>query len=238
MASSARDAILALIKVVHVQSSYPADILENTSQRLAEILEDPRIRGLALRYAGHPALADDALQSTYYAVARLEHLGQIQNLRAYVCKALIREIHRERGQLGALVIDDFARIADEHQDAAGCHPAAPLSVEDAVCTSAQAEAWLERFAAQRDYLRAGVPSRSDDPDRYRAVICDAAGHLLYDGINGESSEADTNPTLRAAYPEYFDQPYAAPNTLHQRFRRARTDVRALLQAVVRRDELT
>jgi len=221
-----------------VHSIYPADILENARQQLAEIMKDPRVRGLALRYAGHPALADDALQSTYYAMARLEHLGQIQNLRAYVCKVLIREIRRERGQLRTIVIDDFARIADEHQDAAGCHPAASPSVEDAVCTSAQAEAWLERFAAQRDYLRAGVPSRSDDPDRYRGVISDAAGQVLCDGINGESSEADTNPALRVAYPEYFDQPDAAPNTLHQRFRRARTDVRALLQAVVRRDELT
>jgi DNA-directed RNA polymerase specialized sigma24 family protein len=221
-----------------VYSIYTVDIQAAARQQLAEILEDPRIRGLAMRYAGHPALADDALQSTYYAVARLEHLGQIQNLRAYVCKALIREIHRERSQLGAIVIDDFARIADEHQDAAGCHPAAPPSVEDAVCTSAQAEAWLERFAAQRNYLRAGVPARSADPDRYRAVICDAAGQLLYDGINGEPSEADTNPALRAAYPEYFNQPDAEPNTLHQRFCRARTDVRALLQAVVRRDELT
>ena len=189
-----------------MHSIYPADILENARQQLAEIMKDPRVRGLALRYAGHPALADDALQSTYYAMARLEHLGQIQNLRAYVCKVLIREIRRERGQLRTIVIDDFARIADEHQDAAGCHPAASPSVEDAVCTSAQAEAWLERFAAQRDYLRAGVPSRSDDPDRYRALICDAAGQVLYDGINGESSEADTNPALRVAYPEYFDQP--------------------------------
>jgi len=238
MASQARDAILAPTKVVHVHSSYPADILENTRQQLAEILKDPRIRGLALRYAGHPALADDALQSTYYAMARLEHLGQIQNLRAYVGKVLIREIHRERGQLGAIVIDDFARVADVHRDAPGCHPVPPPAVGDAVCATVQGEAWLERFAAQRDFLRAGVPSRSDDPDRYRAVICDAAGQVLYDAINGKSSEADTNPALRAAYPGYFDQPDAAPNTLHQRFRRARTDMRALLQAVVRRDELT
>jgi len=220
-----------------MHSFEPPDIRAVARQQLAEILEDPQIRDLALRYAG-PALADDALQSTYYAMARLEHLGQIQNLRAYVCKVLIREIHRERGQLGAIVIDDFARIADEHQDAAGCHPAASPSVEDAVCTSAQAEAWLERFAAQRDHLRAGVPARSDDPDRYRAVICDAAGQVLCDGINGESSDADSNGAFHAAYSEYFDQPDAAPNTLHQRFCRARTDVRALLQAVVRRDELT
>jgi hypothetical protein len=93
-------------------------------------------------------------------------------------------------------------------------------------------------SAQRDRLRAEVPARSDDPVRYRAVVCDAAGQVLRDGINGESSEADTNPALRAAYPEYFDQPDASPNTLHQRFGRARTDVRSLLQAVMSRDELT
>jgi DNA-directed RNA polymerase specialized sigma24 family protein len=75
-----------------VHSIYPADILENARQQLAEIMKDPRVRGLALRYAGHPALADDALQSTYYAMARLEHLGQIQNLRAYVCKVLIQAV--------------------------------------------------------------------------------------------------------------------------------------------------
>ena len=221
-----------------MHSIHPADILATARQQLAEILEDPRIRSLALRYAAHPALADDALQSTYYAMARLKHLDQIQNLRAYVRKVLIREIHRERGQLGAIVVDDFARVAEAHQEAAGCHPVPPPAVDDAVCATVQAEAWLERFAAQRDYLRAGVPARSDEPDRYRAVIYDAAGQVLYDGINGESSEADTNPALRAAYPGYFDQPDAAPNALYQRFRRARTDVRALLQAVVRRDELT
>ena len=221
-----------------MHSIYTVDIQAAARQQLAEILEDPRIRGLALRYARHPALADDALQSTYYAMARLEHLEQIQNLRAYFRKVLIREIHRERGQLGAIVIDDIAGIADVHQDAAGCHPAAPPSVEDAVCTSAQAEAWLERFAAQRNYLRAGVPARSADPDRYRAVICDAAGQVLYDGINGESSDADSNEAFRAAYPEYFAQPGASANLLHQRFRRARKDVKVFLQAVVDRDELT
>ena len=66
-----------------------------------------------------------------------------------------------------------------------------------------------------------------------------AGHAVSDdGINGEPSDADSNDTFRAAYPEYFAQPGAAANLLHQRFRRAREDVKALLQAVVRRDELT
>jgi hypothetical protein len=221
-----------------VYSIDPADIPAAARRQLAEIREDPRIKGLALRHAGHPALAADALQSAYYAMARLENLEQVTNLRAYFCKVLIREIHRERSQLGAALVDDFTRAMETHQDAAGCGPASPPAVDDAVCTSLQAQVWLARFAARRDRLRAGVPARSDDPGRYRTVVCDAAGQVLRDGINAEPSDADSNDTFRAAYPEYFAQPGASPDLLHQRFRRARVDVKALLQAIVNRDELT
>ena len=107
----------------------------------------------------------------------------------------------------------------------------------AVGTALQTHAWLERFAAQHDYLRAAVPGRSDQPDRYRAVIVAAAEQVLRDGINAEPSDADTNDAFRAAYPEYFDQPGGAPNRHHQRFRRAHEDVKTVLRAVVRRDEL-
>lgn len=216
----------------------PATTRATARQQLAEIREDPRIQRLAVRHAGHPALAGDALQSTYYAMARLESLEQIENLRAYFCKVLIREIHRERSQLGATLVDDFARVAEMHQDAAGHYPASPPSVDDAVCTSLQAQVWLERFAARCGRLRDAVPARSDDPARYRAVICDAAEQVLRDGINAEPSDADSNDAFRAAYPAYFNQLGASPDLCYQRFRRAREDVKALLQAVVSRDELT
>jgi DNA-directed RNA polymerase specialized sigma24 family protein len=221
-----------------VYSIDPEDVRAAALKQLAEILEDPRIQRLALRAAGHPDLAGDALQNTYYALARLQYLGQIVNLRAYVCTVLFREIRRERNQLGAALVDDFPQVVEAHQGTVGCQPASPLAVDDTACTSVQAQVWLERFAAQREGLRDAVPARSGDPARYRNVICDAAEQVLRDGINGEPSEADTNDGLRAAYPEYFDQPGAAPNTLHQRFRRAREDVKALLQAVVNHDELT
>jgi DNA-directed RNA polymerase specialized sigma24 family protein len=220
-----------------VHSIDPADTRPAALQQLAEIQEDPPIQRLALRYTGHPALARDGLQRAYYAMARLENLEQIQNLRAYFCKVLIREIYRERGQLGATLVDDFARVAEAHQDTAGCQPSPP-PVDETVCTSVQAQVWLERFAVQRECLRDAVPARSDDPTRYRTMICTAAEQVLREGINGEPSEADTNPVLRAAYPEYFDQPDASANTNHQRFRRAREDVKALLQTVVHRNELT
>ncbi len=70
------------------------------------------------------------------------------------------------------------------------------------------------------------------------MIYAAAEQVLRDAINEEPSEADTNDAFRAAYPEYFDQPGASANLSHQRFRRAREDVKALLQAVVSRDELS
>jgi DNA-directed RNA polymerase specialized sigma24 family protein len=209
----------------------------NPADQLVAIREDPRIEGIALRHAGHPDLAEDALQSAYYAVARLKNLEEIENLPAYFCTVLIREVRRQRGQLGASLVEDFVRVAEAHQDSVGCQPVSPPPTDEAACRSVQGQIWLERFAARRDCLRAAVPARSDDPDRYRAVIDAAAEHILRDGINGEPGGADTNDAFRAAFSEYFDQPGAALNTLHQRFRRARADVKALLRAVVNRDEL-
>lgn len=211
----------------------PADGLTAVRQELVEIRQDPRIKRLALRYAGHPDLADDALQSAFYAVARLKNLAQIENLRAYFCRVLIREVHQARGQLGAAPVEDFACVAETRQDRMS-----PPSIEDAVCASLQARSWLERLVIERDALMAAVPARSDDPGRYRAVIFDSAEQVLRDGINGEFSEGGTNPAFRMAYPEYFDQPDASPNTSHQRFRRARVDLRALLQVVVSQDEIS
>ena len=220
-----------------MHSINPEDWRETVRQQLAAIREDPRIVGLALRHAGDPDLAEDALQSAFIAVAWLENLEEIKNLRAYFCTVLVREVYRQRGQLGACLVEDFVRVAEAHQDSAGCHPVAPPRTDEAACRSVQGQIWLERFATGRDCLRAAIPARSSDPDRYRAVIDAAAEHILRDGINGEPRGADTNDAFRAAFPDYFDQPGAAVNTLHQRFRRARADVRALLQAVVNRDEL-
>jgi DNA-directed RNA polymerase specialized sigma24 family protein len=216
----------------------PRDSRAAALKWLAEIMEDPRTKHHALRLAGHPALANDALQDTYEALARLEHLGQIRNLHAYVYKVLFRAVNRLRNQLGADLIDDFERTLDAQQAAAGCRPTPSPAVDDTACTAVQAQVWLDRFTTQCESLRDAVPARSGDPARYRTVICDAAEQVLRDGINGQPSDADTNPALQRAYPEYFAQPDAPPNTLHQRFRRAREDVKALLQKVVNRDELT
>jgi DNA-directed RNA polymerase specialized sigma24 family protein len=223
-----------------VHSTNRADPRETVLQRLAAVREDPRIEGFALRHAGHPHLAEDALQTAYCAVAQLEHPEQIENLRAYFCTVLIREVRRARGQLGAALVEDFDRVAEAHQNASGdrCHPAPPPATDELACRSAQGQIWLGRFAAQRDVLQAAVPARSDDPDRYRSVVTATAEHVLRDCSNGEQGDADSNDAFQAAFPEYFDEPGAPLNTLHQRFSRARADVRALLQGAVNRDELS
>ena len=68
-------------------------------------------------------------RSAYFAVARLENLEQIENLRAYFCKVLIREIHRERGQLGAALVDDFPRSRRRTTTPWADRPASPPAVE-------------------------------------------------------------------------------------------------------------
>jgi DNA-directed RNA polymerase specialized sigma24 family protein len=208
----------------------PAGGLTTACQQLVQIWADPQIKGFARRYARDPQLADDALQSTYYAMARLKHLDEIKNLRAYFCRVLVNQVRRERGQLGAALFEDFASVADVHRGAVDSRFAS-AAFEDAVCSSVQAGTWHKRLIRKRDELTATVSARSDEPSRYRAVIYEAVEQILRAGIKGEPSEADTNGDFRKSYPEYFDEPGASPHNCHQRFRRARMDVNALLRAV-------
>ena len=69
------------------------------------------------------------------------------------------------------------------------------------------------------------------------MIYAVAEQILRAEISDDASEADMNDAFRASYPEYFQQPGTAPNARDQRFRRGRMDVRALLQRVVRHNEL-
>ncbi len=203
--------------------------------KLLAIRQDPRIEALALRRAGDPELAKDALQSAYWSAARVDHPESIKDLRAYFVRVLVREVYRLRAQLELETLDSPAEPC-QHGAAAGSQ-SSPQPVAETVAAALLARTWLERFAAQRDRLSAAVPSRSGDPDRYRNVIVTVAEQVLCDLIQGEPSEADSKDAFRTAYPEWFGEPGCAENTCRQRFHRARADVRALLQAVVRRDEL-
>jgi Sigma-70 region 2 len=217
----------------------PRDELPGFQQELLLVRQDPQVRKLAVKWAGDADLAEDLLQAAYCALAGMKHPERIDDPRRYFVTVLKHEAYRlYRMRRATLVMNPEDALDPGQPGTAVCGPALSRPIDETVGTSLQAQFWLKRLGDERDYLLAAVPARSDDPGRYRAVIYVAAEQVLRDGIDAEPSEADANPAFRAAYPGYFDQPGASANTCHQRFRRARQDVRALLQAIVRRDELT
>jgi hypothetical protein len=226
------DGSLRSTEVVRMYSIDPMGGLTDAHQRLVQVWADPQIKRLAQRHARDPQLADDALQSTYYALARLKHLDQIENMRAYFCRVLVQQVHRESAQLGAALVEDFAFVADVRGSVTDSGFASSPEFEEAACFSIQAWSWHKRLIRQGGELAARVPARSGEPTRYRAMIYAAAEQILRAGIDGEPSKADTNDAFLASYPEYFDQPGASRATRDQRLCRARMDVGKLLRAVV------
>lgn len=212
----------------------PEGGLAAARRKLAEIWADPQMMAIALRHADHPASAEDAMQITYLAMLGLPHLDQIENMPGYFCRVLIRAVYREQGQLGALLVEDVARVTEASGAGAGAGAlrVPPAGFEDGACAAIQAQDWHRRLIRDRAELMAAVPSRSGDPARYRSVIWAAAEQILRAGIDGEPSEPDSIDALRASYPEYFDAPGIVKNTSYQRLSRARADVRRLLQTVV------
>ncbi len=204
-------------------------------ERLAEIWRDPKVRSLALRRAGDQELARDALNQAYDAVARRGPDG-IRDLRAYYCRTLINVVKNMLYEFGPSLAEDFERVAESHQDKP-CWQRAPRLVDETVCSRLLAVAWLGPFATRRGELAGHVPGRSHDPDRYRAVIVAVSERVLRASIAGDVSDADSGPELAAIYPEWFAGPGCAENTRHQRFSRARADVRDLLRTIVSRDDL-
>src|SRR5215472_14479258 len=116
-------------------------------QELLAIREDPKIRNLALRWAKNPEVAEDGLQTTYCAVSQVADPGAIENLRAYFCRALYREIHRELGQLQAAARDDFPGLVDMLQGRPGSGLPAPRPFTEDVTVSMLGQGWLGAFKA-------------------------------------------------------------------------------------------
>jgi DNA-directed RNA polymerase specialized sigma24 family protein len=205
-------------------------------QRLLAIREDAQIRRLARARAGNIDLAEDALQETFYAMARIKDPTGIEDLRAYFCRVLIRVINALRGQLGAVLPDDLTALVDAGRGKARGQPV-PRPVDEAVAAGLLAQGWLERFAAERESLSAAVPGRSRDPGRYRQVIVRVAELVLRAIVTADVCDADGDPALRAAYPEWFAEDGSQADNLYQRFSRARADVHTLLRAIINRDDL-
>jgi hypothetical protein len=206
-------------------------------QELAAILREPRIKSLALWWAGTPELAEDALYAAYCAVARMRNPQQIRDLRAYFCRTLYRAVNELRYQLGASLVEDFGRVADTHQDEPGSNVLPPRPFDETVILVQLSRDWFGCFAAQRAELASRVPGRSPDPVRYRDTIVSIAQRVLFAIVTEDVSDADSNPALCAAYPDWFAEPGCAENTCHQRFSRARLDVRGLLRTIISRDDL-
>ena len=162
----------------------------------------------------------------------------ITDLRTYFCRVLIHEVYHQRAQLEAVLVDDFADLVDPRQGQSGSSPPAPRPVAEAVSAHVLAEGWLRLFTSQRGELLLTVPGRSPDPARYRDAIVAVAEWALRAGMVEEITDADCNVALRAAHQEWFDGPGCAKNTCHQRFRRGRADVRAVLRSIINRDDLS
>lgn len=217
-------------------SSIPAGSRSDYLERLAAIREDPKVKKLARTRAGDSELAEDALQETYYAVARLRNPKGIADLRAYYCRVLLRNIHKLRSQLGAILIEDFGVVADICQRKPGGEQPAP-AFDEAVGSYLLIQGFLRYLAAHRTALRCMVPGRSPDPARYRDVIVAVVERVLRASIAGGLSDAEKNLAFRALYPQWFAEAGVAISNIHQRFARARADVSCLLQEIIKRRDL-
>lgn len=207
-------------------------------EELRKIREDPQITRYALaRARGDRDLAQDGLDDAFWSLGRVRHPERIRNLRAVVYRAVRNAINRQRNQLGAALVEDFGAVAERHQDEPGCHALPFRPLDETVSLYLLAETWLKQFTTRHVELITKIPGRSSDRDRYRDVIAVTAEWLLLAIVSGDVCDADYNPALCAAYPEYFAEPDAAENTLHQRYSRARADVRSMLQSIIDRDDL-
>jgi hypothetical protein len=82
-----------------------------------------------------------------------------------------------------------------------------------------------------------IPLLDRRSSRYSELIVSVAERVLRSIVKADVCDADGNPALRAAYPEWFADDDGTADNAHQRFSRARADVRGLLRAIVSRNDL-
>jgi DNA-directed RNA polymerase specialized sigma24 family protein len=207
---------------------------------LARVASDPEMLRRAWRRAGSRELAEDAMQETARAIAERKSSEPIENLRGFFYVSLIREIDHQLGRPTAIPTADVGLVLD--RDPGRTPPATdlpPAAVHDEAHLRILAETVLERFERQqaREILMALVPGRSDDPHHYRNAILSAARAIFVLLLDGYATAADWNAILKAAYPQWCDEPGLARATMDQRLSRARRDVQSLLRSLLSRDQL-
>jgi hypothetical protein len=203
---------------------------------LQKTWEDPQIRRLARSRAGDPELAEDALQETYCVLANHRSPEKIEDLRRYFATTLIHEIYRLQRQGKATVVGNIEEVADARRGHAWGRPP-PEPFDQIVCTQLLARTGLMFLAAHRASLTRERPGRSADPSRYRRLVVTVAERVLIAIATGDVSDADSNPALRAEYPEWFGGEGCETANAHQRFKRARDDVQGLLRRIIDRGDL-
>ena len=207
---------------------------------LAMIVTDTEMLRLAIRRAGNRELAEDAIQETARALGERKSLDAITNLRGFFYVSLVHEIDHQLGRPSAIPAGDAAEIWDRHQGAS--RPAAALLPSTVVWDAhlrVLAAAVLARLERERTRsgLTAMIPARSADPCLYRSAIARAAKVIFALLLEGHVTAADWNAILKAAYPQWCDEPDLACDARDQRLSRARRDVQSLLRSVLSRDQL-
>src|ERR1700730_6723987 len=94
----------------------PGGAASSFHHELLALWRDPKIWRLAVRRAGSRDLALDALQDTFYTVARVKDPDHIENLPAFFRTALTHEIdHQRRWELRACPMADPETAAGDPQ---------------------------------------------------------------------------------------------------------------------------
>jgi DNA-directed RNA polymerase specialized sigma24 family protein len=205
-------------------------------RQVQEILEDPKVIAFAVRRVGRE-LAKDVLQSAYLHIISVQHPEDIRNLRSYCFTTVANEIRALYALTQPVLVDDVETLTSPEPSPALYGAAPERAVVDQACTAAQTQVWLDRHAARRGELIAKIPARSANPARYREVIYAAAKQAFFCHLSLEPNDPAFPEVLKEVYPEYFDAQDVMPNTLHQRISRARDDIKATLQLIIKRDEL-
>jgi DNA-directed RNA polymerase specialized sigma24 family protein len=203
-------------------------------ERLVALCHDGDIRRYAIRLAPNRDIAEDALQETYYAVARVSNPAGICDLPSYFRRALRNQVMRLTEQAGPPSSGDIDAVLAA-TDGGRRPPVRNSPCEDRGVRTAQAATWMA--ALHDEKIAASVPGRSGDPRRYQSMIAATARWILHALLEGDVSPADTNDALTNQHPEWFAARRLSADTYHKRLSRARRDIADLLACVVGRDEL-
>jgi Sigma-70 region 2 len=212
---------------------------DNFQDRVAALSVDPAMRRLAHYYARRHDLAEDILQDTFCAIVNVADPGRIGDLPAYFRRVLRRKAVAMLEIAGPIPTADIDALLATRPSMPGRpgtrRPDCSASTaERRAVLAAQLDAWTRRLDALGF---AGIPGRSPDPARYRAVIADCARYSLPALLDGDVSPADIDRLLIRMFPDWFSEQATNRAGHHQRLSRGRRDVRGLLASVIGRDEL-